>query len=59
MVKCSIDFSCMLCGHKDFYISPVGKKTISNDIVYSMHEYKLVCKKCRKTYVLDFKIIAV
>jgi len=59
VIKTRLDFKCLLCGNKDFYVSPVGEKTISNDYVYKLNEYKLICKKCHKTYVLDFKITAV
>lgn len=59
MLKVKLDFRCMLCDHRDFYVSPVGEKTAFEDIIYKLDEYQLVCKKCRKTYVLDFKIVAI
>jgi len=55
-ITCKLDFKCKLCGHTKFYVSPVGTKTISKDIIYTLKEFKLVCKKCNKTYILDYKI---
>ena len=59
MIKCQLDYKCPLCSNTDFYMSPVGEKTVSKDIVYSLHQFQLVCKKCYKTYLLDYKIEAV
>lgn len=59
MIRVKLDFECPLCKHEIFYVSPIGQKTISKDLIYKLDEYKLVCKKCYKTYILDFKIIAV
>ena len=59
MIKCQLDFKCPLCEYDDFYISPVGEKTVFKDTVYKLKEFKLVCKECYKTYILDFKVTAI
>ena len=54
-----VNFKCLICGCDDFFTMPVGKMTKSGDIVRTLEEYHVVCKKCLKSYILDFDIRAV
>lgn len=49
------------CGNKsekDWYISPVEKKTKSGSLIRDFMQYKLTCKKCGKSYKVTLKIEA-
>jgi len=58
-ISATVNFKCILCGHDKFFTMPVGKKTKWGDIIRTLEEYHVVCKKCLKSYILDFKIISV
>jgi len=57
MIYSKIGIKCELCGNKQqWYIMPLTKKINKNDFIYSPTKFKIVCKKCNKTYFLEFKI---
>lgn len=62
MITTRISFKCIMpgCNNKQYwYIMPLKEKTNSNDFVRSITKYELVCKKCKKTYILKFTIKAI
>jgi len=59
MLSMKLKYKCPLCGHKKFYVAPIGTKTETGDIYYTLHQFKLVCKNCNKTFVLTYKIEAI
>jgi len=58
MLILRIDFKCPLCENdKDFYTMPMKKKVNNRgDFSRSLNEYEVMCKSCRKSYVLEFTI---
>lgn len=49
------------CGNKDereFYVAPVEKKTKLGSVIRDLMQYKLICKKCGKSYKVTLKIEA-
>lgn len=60
MITAKLEFTCVLCGNKNkFYIMPLEEKVNSGDFIHSPNKYKIVCKNCKKTYVLTLTIKAV
>jgi len=59
MLRASVDFICKLCNQsKNWYIMPLKKKA-GNSYIRSLTQYQIICKKCKKEYILQIKIKAV
>ena len=57
MLIVNIDFHCNLCGNnQDFYAMPCDEKVNGKDTVPSLNVYKLMCKKCKQSYILHYDI---
>lgn len=62
MITTRINFKCIMPGcdnTKNWYVMPLKDKIKSKDFVRSITRYELLCKKCKKTYILEFKIEAI
>jgi hypothetical protein len=52
MITVNIDFHCKLCNNNtEFYAIPLDEKVSENETVPSINVYKLMCKKCKKSYI--------
>ena len=57
MIYTKIGLKCQLCGQKSqWYIMPLSVKAGKDDFVYSPTKFKVVCKICKKTYILEVKL---
>jgi hypothetical protein len=57
MITINIDFHCKLCNNNtEFYAMPLDEKVGENESVPSINVYKLMCKKCKKSYILHYDI---
>ena len=56
MLKASINFNCTLCGNGTFYLMPLDKKTLSEDIIQSPNKFRAKCKKCGKNHIITLNV---
>lgn len=57
MIVLNIKFSCKFCGqHEEWYAMPTDTVTPGNEVVQSLTDYILRCKKCGQKYLLSYNI---
>ena len=50
-------YKCSVCNNKQsWYIMPLDEKVASGDIVRSNTKFKIQCKKCGQTYLLNLSM---